>query len=146
MLAPFKMVTDSSGMSTKSSDKPWWDTDPAKAKKEKPELETKVEQRFLRQAHKRGWKTRKLNGTGARSWHDQLIVAQGIVCLIEFKRPGIKCKLSPGQEIHHEECRALGIGHLSLVTDSDEEAIRFVQNLIVTGRDSLRATLKKEKK
>jgi len=125
---------------------PWWDTDPAKAKKEKPELEAKVEQRFCRQAHKQGWLTRKLNGMGARNWHDQLVVAPGVVCLIEFKRPGLKCKLAPGQEVHHEECRALGIGHLSLVTDDSDEAIRFVQTLIVAASPFLRATVKKEKK
>ena len=117
-------------MSPKTSDKAWWDTNPAKAPKAKPELEAKVEQRFLRQAHKRGWKTRKLNGTGARDWHDQLVVAPGVIVLVEFKRPGLKCKLAPGQEIHHEECRALGVGHLSLVTDDSDEAIRFVQTLI----------------
>lgn len=111
-----------------TSDKAWWDTNPAKAPKAKPELEAKVEQRFLRQAHKRGWKTRKLNGSGARSWHDQLVVAPGVVCLIEFKRKG--GKLSPGQELHHDECKELGIGHLSLVTDDSDEAIRFVCTLI----------------
>lgn len=117
-------------MPSKTSDQPWWDTNPAKAPKEKPELEAKVEQRFLRQAHKRGWKTRKLNGTGARDWHDQLVVAPGVVCLIEFKRPGLNCKLAPGQEIHHEECRELGIGHLSLVTDNSDVALEFVENLM----------------
>lgn len=119
-------------MGPASSDKPWWDVDPAKAPKEKPELEAKIEQRFLRQAHKRGWKTRKLNGTGARSWHDQLVVAPGVVCLIEFKRKG--GKLSPGQELHHEECRVLGVGHLSLVTDDSDVALEFVETLIAKGK------------
>ena len=114
------------------SENPWWDTDPRKAKKEKPELESKVEQRFLRICKKRGWKHRKLNGTGARSWQDQLVIAPGVICLIEFKRPGGLGKLSEGQKIHDEECRALGIGGKILITDSAEEAVCFVERLVVT--------------
>lgn len=113
-------------------EKPWWDTDPSKGAAEKPELESKIEQRFLRQAHKRGWKTRKLNGAGARHWHDQLVVAPGVICLIEFKRPQIG-KLSEGQKDLHEGVAALGCGHLQLVTTSAEEAISFVEKLCSLG-------------
>lgn len=112
-----------------SSDKPWWDTDPSKGPAEKAELETKVEQRFVRQARKRGWKCRKLNGVGARDWHDQLVLAPNVICLVEFKRPDGHNKLSPGQEVHHDETIALGLGALSLVTDSAEEALKFVEEL-----------------
>lgn len=112
-----------------NSDKPWWDADQRKGPTEKPELESKVEKRFIRQAKKRGWKHRKLNGAGARDWHDQLILANGVICLIEFKRPDGKSKLSPGQEIHHDEVIALNLGNRSLVTDSAEEAIAFVEAL-----------------
>lgn len=127
-------------------DKPWWDTDPRKETKEKPELETKVEQRFVRAAKKRGWKTRKLNGLGNRSWQDQLVLAQGLICLIEFKRPGsddVMKGLTAGQEEHYNDCLALGIGHLVLVTDSSEEAIAFVENLCKQNRSSLTNTKSK---
>lgn len=112
-----------------SSEKPWWDTKKGKGPAEKAELETKVEQRFVRQARKRGWKCRKLNGVGARDWHDQLIFAHGVICVIEFKRPDRKSKLSPGQEVHHDETVALGLGSYTLVTDSAEEALKFVETL-----------------
>lgn len=111
----------------------WWDSG-AKAPKEKPELESKVENRFVRQAKKRGWKTRKLNGLGNRDWHDQLVLAPNTICLIEFKRPGNEyykeTTLSPGQETHHEEVAALGLGSVSLVTSSAEEALQFVERLV----------------
>lgn len=114
---------------TLSTEKPWWDTNPRKGPAAKAELETKVEQRFVRAARKRGWKCRKLNGAGARDWHDQLVLAPNVVCLIEFKRPDGKSKLSPGQEVHHDETIALGLGAYSLVTDSSDVALKFVEEL-----------------
>ncbi len=122
------------------TDPAWWDTDPRKAAKEKPELEAKVEARFVKAAKKRGWKTRKLNGMGARHWHDQLVLAPGVICLIEFKRPEVG-KLSEGQKVHHEEVAALGLGSHSLVTSSSDEAIAFVEQLC---KNSHRTNIKKK--
>jgi hypothetical protein len=116
-------------MALVNSEKPWWDKDPSKGKKEKPELEAKVEGRFLREAKKRGWKCRKLNGVGANDWHDRLVLAPNVICLIEFKRPDGNSKLSPGQEVHHDEVVALGLSSYTLITDSSEEAIAFVEYL-----------------
>jgi len=109
---------------------PWWDTDSRKAPKAKPELEAKVEARFVRRIKALGWKHRKINGLGNKDWQDQLVIAPGVICLIEFKRPGGMGKLSPTQEIHHQACRDLGVGHLSLVTDSAEEAVDFVESCV----------------
>jgi hypothetical protein len=105
----------------------WWDAG-AKAPPEKPELEAKVEARFVRGAKKRNWKTRKLNGAGARDWPDRLVLAPGVLCLIEFKREKYG-KLSPGQELFHESITVYGLQEHTLITTSAEEAIEFVESL-----------------
>ena len=93
-------------------------------RKKVPPLEREIEARFVKIANKHGWKTRKLNGEGARSWPDRLVMAgEGVLVMIEFKRPDVG-KLSPSQEFWHEDAKALG--HDVLVTCSEHAAEEFV--------------------
>ena len=95
---------------------------------DKPELESKIEARFVKNAKRHGWKTLKLNTMGNRSWPDRLVCADhNVKAFIEFKRPVIG-KLSAGQELLHEELSDLG--HEVLVTTSAEEAERYVLELV----------------
>ena len=108
--------------------RPWWDAKGSAESplKEEPELEKKIQGRFLRKAKDRGWRCRRLNGTGAKDWPDVLVIAPYTICLIEFKRPKYG-KLSPTQELLHTAFRTLNVEpEYSLVTTSDEEAIKFV--------------------
>lgn len=100
-------------------------------------LEKDIENSFVRQAKKLGCKTRKLNGTGYRSWPDRLILVPGGVTLfIEFKRPGED--LRPDQESLHED--AATIGHTWYTFDNWEGAIELVKSFLPQ-----RKTLKKRR-
>ena len=93
-------------------------------RKKAPALEKMIENRFLAICKKHGWKTRKMNGEGARMWPDRLIMApKGVLVMIEFKRPEVG-KLSPAQEFWHEEAKDMG--HDVLVTCSEHAAEEFV--------------------
>ena len=91
-----------------------------------PKLERDIEADFVKKAKQAGWLCRKLNGAGARGWPDQLVCGpSGVVCFIEFKRPGLLDNLSGNQVRVVSELRAL-TQHV-LVTDSAEEAYEFAK-------------------
>jgi hypothetical protein len=90
----------------------------------KPPLEKTIENKFVKWATQQGCMCLKLNVVGRRSWPDRLVlVPTGGMLLIEFKRPG--GKLSPGQEMLHEELDK--IGHTVHVCYSAEAAADLVR-------------------
>ena len=63
--------------------------------------EASIERAFVRWCNDRSIITRKLNGPGYRGWPDRMVILKnGIVLFIEFKRPG--GKLTPSQRSLHE--------------------------------------------
>lgn len=89
--------------------------------------EAAVVGRFTRLVKSRrpGWRIRKINGLGMRDWPDLLIAAPGVLCLIEFKRPGEKPRLT--QEILIQDLLALGVN--VAVFDDDSAAFAWVDSL-----------------
>jgi hypothetical protein len=74
-----------------------------------PPLESAIERKFCEEVRKLGCKTRKLNGPGARSWPDQMVLTpNGYVLFIEFKREGKT--LTSIQKILHDELHVMNHG------------------------------------
>lgn len=92
-----------------------------------PPLESAIENKFLALAKAAGWRTRKLNGVGARSWPDRLVLLHnGQFALIEFKRPQLGV-LSAGQEDLFEELKLLD--HHVLVTTDAQKAYDYCKRI-----------------
>jgi len=81
-------------------------------------LEKDEEAKFCRWARKEGFLVRKMNGLSERHWPDRMILGQGKVLFLEFKRQG--GKLTPGQEAMIDELREAGFA--ADVVHSCEEA------------------------
>lgn len=85
--------------------------------------ESTIENRFVKEAHRLGCKTRKLNGMGNNHWPDRLVlVPGGETLLIEFKKPG--GVLSEGQAAWHEDAKLMG--HYPIVFDNWQDALAWV--------------------
>ena len=76
---------------------------------EKRLLEERIQSACVDWARARGWYARKLSSPANRAIMDYLFGKDTWVELVEFKRPGIKCKLSPDQGPEHDKARACGM-------------------------------------
>lgn len=91
----------------------------------KPELESAIENRVVRWAKDRGWRVRKMNGLGDRSWPDRLFVGPGVMAFIEFKRKG-----EEPTELQSDTLETLQrYGHRAGWTDSSDDAIAWLREI-----------------
>lgn len=92
-----------------------------------PVLEKTIERAFVRKVEKLGCLTRKLNGEGARSWPDRLVLGPGGFCaFIEFKRPG--GKLTDAQFDLAKKMKSFGL-RAELFDDADA-AFEYVKGAL----------------
>jgi hypothetical protein len=90
-------------------------------------VEGKVEERFGKEAKRRGWGYYKVEIKGRRGVPDRLLIAYSLTIWIEWKAPG--GTLSALQTLMHEELRRHG--QTVLIEDNYEEALAHVEALLV---------------
>jgi len=86
-------------------------------------LESEIERPAHAFAKSRGWFAEKIMRTGRRGFPDHFFARNGLIILIEFKRPGEEPTLQ--QKKRHRELRLQGVP--VFVVDSLEEAMRILQ-------------------
>lgn len=88
--------------------------------------EKSIEQKFLREATKRGWLCLKQNVIGRRGYPDRLVIRpDGLHVWVEFKRPG--GRLSENQKACIELLEEHGC--FVTVSFSAEDALNFVEGI-----------------
>jgi 4-aminobutyrate aminotransferase-like enzyme len=94
----------------------------------RPEKEANIEGRVDTWAKKNGWKTRKMNGLGNRSWPDRLFVAPrgGVVAFVEFKRLDEEPTEQQADTIKDLTKRGVNVAWF----DNSEQAIKYLQDLV----------------
>jgi len=94
-----------------------------------PPTETEEEDTFKRKARAKGFLIRKMNGAGYRGWPDCLVEGpDNGHFYIEFKRPGKYKNPNDGLSKNQVEIitKLRKLGKQVLVTDSADEALRFI--------------------
>ena len=91
----------------------------------KPELERHIEERVIKWAKNQGWRVRKMNGLGYRSWPDRMFIGPGFVAFIEFKRPK-EVPTTLQQRILDE---LVEFGHNARYFDDSDAAIGWLEAL-----------------
>jgi len=90
-------------------------------------LEKTIEKTFVNHVTTSGGLALKFVSPGRRSVPDRLVLGPfGVSFFIEFKRPGENPTLA--QQVEHNRYRRRG--HVVLVTDSAEQAIRIYDSLV----------------
>lgn len=100
-----------------------------------PRLEKGIEGSGDRYAKDIGWLSRKLNGTGYRSWPDRMYVGPRRLFFIEYKRPGNTA--TPDQLLMHELLRAAGFGVYLLDTVAEARRVIDLETKAAGGRRAL---------